>query len=136
MIGDYVGADTTEVPTVMRAKFPPIMMASVLLAVREGHIMTPHFFQQGLRVNAYADPHVETLQTIVVKSPWIYSVANGGGLVSSNKIQLHPIKLSKPRIGSMVKNFPHNVTSNLCPPHNSPDLNSLDYYVWGWAERG
>ncbi|KAM3183734.1 hypothetical protein ACTXT7_009791 [Hymenolepis weldensis] len=32
----------------------------------------------GLRVNADADAYVKTLQTIVVKPPWIDSVANGG----------------------------------------------------------
>ncbi|KAM3177740.1 hypothetical protein ACTXT7_003953 [Hymenolepis weldensis] len=31
-----------------------------------------------LRVNADADAYVEILQTIVVKPPWIESVANGG----------------------------------------------------------
>ncbi|KAM3179540.1 hypothetical protein ACTXT7_000429 [Hymenolepis weldensis] len=37
------------------------------------------FFGESLRVNADADACEETLQTIVVKPPWIDSVANGGG---------------------------------------------------------
>ncbi|KAM3176084.1 hypothetical protein ACTXT7_007205 [Hymenolepis weldensis] len=42
--------------------------------------MTPQFFPQGLGVNADADVggYVETLQTIVVKLPWIDNVASGG----------------------------------------------------------
>ncbi|KAM3173118.1 hypothetical protein ACTXT7_013116 [Hymenolepis weldensis] len=44
--------------------------------------MTPQFLPQGLRVDAGADADgdacVETLQTIVVKPPWIDCVANGG----------------------------------------------------------
>ncbi|KAM3173828.1 hypothetical protein ACTXT7_011794 [Hymenolepis weldensis] len=36
--------------------------------------MTPQLFLQGLSVNA--DAYVETLQTIVVKLPWIDNVAN------------------------------------------------------------
>ncbi|KAM3173120.1 hypothetical protein ACTXT7_013118 [Hymenolepis weldensis] len=52
------------------------------MAVREGHTMTPQFLPQGLRVDAGADADgdacVETLQTIVVKPPWIDCVANGG----------------------------------------------------------
>ncbi|KAM3186383.1 hypothetical protein ACTXT7_004448 [Hymenolepis weldensis] len=49
-------------------------------AVREGHIVTPPFLPQDLRVSADgdvdgdadadADAYVETLQTIVVKPPW------------------------------------------------------------------
>ncbi|KAM3185161.1 hypothetical protein ACTXT7_006906 [Hymenolepis weldensis] len=36
------------------------------------------FGEVGLRVNADADADAETLQTIVVKPPWIDSVATGG----------------------------------------------------------
>ncbi|KAM3170938.1 hypothetical protein ACTXT7_017609 [Hymenolepis weldensis] len=56
VIGGYVRANPTEVPTVIRTKFLPT----------------------SLRVNADAEVYVETLQTIVVKPPWIDSVANGG----------------------------------------------------------
>ncbi|KAM3172040.1 hypothetical protein ACTXT7_015362 [Hymenolepis weldensis] len=73
MIGGYVRADPTEVPNVMHAH--------VSTNMREGHIMTPQFFPQSLRVNADADTdadaYVETLQTIAVKLPWIDSVTNG-----------------------------------------------------------
>ncbi|KAM3184728.1 hypothetical protein ACTXT7_007745 [Hymenolepis weldensis] len=31
----------------------------------------------------------------------------------------------------MFENFHHHVTPNLLPS-NSPDLNPLDYYVWGY----
>ncbi|KAM3171004.1 hypothetical protein ACTXT7_017476 [Hymenolepis weldensis] len=44
----------------------------------EGHITTPPFLSQGLRVNADAGAYVETLLTAVVKPPWINSIANGG----------------------------------------------------------
>ncbi|KAM3174757.1 hypothetical protein ACTXT7_009887 [Hymenolepis weldensis] len=91
--------------------------------------MIPPFLPQGLGVNTDANAYVETLQTIVVKPPWIDSVAN--------KIWPHLIKLSKLRIGWMDRNFHHHVTSNLCPPHDySPDLNPLDYYVDGFSTGG
>ncbi|KAM3184935.1 hypothetical protein ACTXT7_007407 [Hymenolepis weldensis] len=54
MMGGYVGADLTEVPTVMHAD---------------------EIFSNS--VNADADAYAETLQTIVVKPPWIDSLANG-----------------------------------------------------------
>ena len=34
----------------------------------------------------------------------------------------------------MAENFHDHVTPNLWPP-NSPDLNPLDYYVWGVVEK-
>ena len=34
----------------------------------------------------------------------------------------------------MAENFHDHVTPNLWPP-SSPDLNPLDYYVWGVVER-
>ncbi|KAM3180286.1 hypothetical protein ACTXT7_016585, partial [Hymenolepis weldensis] len=51
--------------------------------------------------SASADANVETLQAIVVKPPWIDSMANGGRLFHQclNKIRLPPIKLPKSRIG-------------------------------------
>ncbi|KAM3171500.1 hypothetical protein ACTXT7_016503 [Hymenolepis weldensis] len=63
-----------EVPNVMHAHE---VSSSSQWRGRE-HTMSPQFFLQGLRVNADADAYVETLQTIVVKSSWIDSAANGG----------------------------------------------------------
>ncbi|KAM3187492.1 hypothetical protein ACTXT7_002207 [Hymenolepis weldensis] len=74
MIGGYVRADPSGVPTVMHA-------------------------HKGLRFNADVDAYVETLQIIVVKPPWMDSVAIGERPTSSNKIRLGPIKLSKLRLG-------------------------------------
>ncbi|KAM3178143.1 hypothetical protein ACTXT7_003168 [Hymenolepis weldensis] len=53
MIGEYVAADSTGVPTVM-------------------------LFDVGLGVNANEDAYEETLQTIVVKPPWTDNVLRGG----------------------------------------------------------
>ncbi|KAM3185089.1 hypothetical protein ACTXT7_007091 [Hymenolepis weldensis] len=138
MIGGHVRADPTEVPTVMHMKFPATVIVFGIV-IREGDIITPHFFPQGLKVSADADAYLETLQTIVVKPPWIDSVANGGRPpMSSSKICLHPIKLTKPRIGWMAENFHYHVTTNfLQPPNYSLNLNPLDYCVWAgaWLKR-
>ncbi|KAM3173945.1 hypothetical protein ACTXT7_011529 [Hymenolepis weldensis] len=50
----------------------------VVVVSSEGHIITPPLLPQGLRVSGDANAYVGTLQTIVVKSPWIDNVANGG----------------------------------------------------------
>ncbi|KAM3182913.1 hypothetical protein ACTXT7_011397 [Hymenolepis weldensis] len=60
---------------------------------REGHIVTPPFFPQGLRVNADTDAYVKALQTIV-KPPWIDTVVNGKKTLY---LRIHPIELPKPR---------------------------------------
>ncbi|KAM3178980.1 hypothetical protein ACTXT7_001487 [Hymenolepis weldensis] len=110
----------------MRTKFPATVMLFTVVS-REGHIITPPFFPQGLRANADADAYVVILQTTVVKVPRIDRVGKGKSpsIMSSNKIRLHPIKLSKPRIGWMAENFHHYVTPNLWPP-NSSDRNPLN----------
>ncbi|KAM3172223.1 hypothetical protein ACTXT7_014986 [Hymenolepis weldensis] len=64
----------------------------------EGLIMASHFLPPDSRVNADVDAYTKTFQTIGVKSPWTGSVANGGPYVFPNKIWLHLIKPSKPRI--------------------------------------
>ncbi|KAM3186945.1 hypothetical protein ACTXT7_003286 [Hymenolepis weldensis] len=99
-----------------------------------GAVRTPHLLPQGLRVNADADVHVETLQTIVVKPLWIDSIVSEwffvfqGDLTSSHKA----LKTQD----WMVENLHLHVTPNLCPPPNSPnppnsqDLDPLDYYAW------
>ncbi|KAM3186045.1 hypothetical protein ACTXT7_005183 [Hymenolepis weldensis] len=72
MVGGYVLMDPTEVPTVMHTKFPTTVMVFGVVRIKE-LIVTPPCFPQGFRVNADADAYVETLQTILVKPPWIDS---------------------------------------------------------------
>ncbi|KAM3178811.1 hypothetical protein ACTXT7_001845 [Hymenolepis weldensis] len=69
-IGGYVWATPLKFQLLcMRAKFPPTVLAFGVMKGSEGHIRTPQFFPQDLRVNADADAYVETPQTIVVKLP-------------------------------------------------------------------
>ncbi|KAM3188435.1 hypothetical protein ACTXT7_000261 [Hymenolepis weldensis] len=64
----------------MCTKLPPAVMVFDIVSNERGIHHDFSIFQQGLRVNAAADAdaYVETLQTIVVKSPRIDNVANGG----------------------------------------------------------
>ncbi|KAM3185400.1 hypothetical protein ACTXT7_006446 [Hymenolepis weldensis] len=83
MIGGYVWADPTENATVMHA--------------HEVSTNSDAFRCYEEQINA--DVYEETLQNIIVKPPWIDSVTNGRPPMSSNKSRLHPIKLTKPKIG-------------------------------------
>ncbi|KAM3175288.1 hypothetical protein ACTXT7_008820 [Hymenolepis weldensis] len=63
----------------MYTNFPPTVMLFGVMKGSEGgaHNHSP-IFPQDFRINTDADAYVETLQTIVVKPPWIDSAANGG----------------------------------------------------------
>ena len=64
MIGDYVG-----VPHVMHTKFLATVMILGVVS-NEGHVMPPHLFHQGLRVNAVT--YIEVLEAVV--KLWIDSM--------------------------------------------------------------
>ena len=64
--------DPTDVPHVMQTKFPATV--SVLsINSNKGDIMTPHFFERGIRVNA--KEYVNVLYDVM--KPWIDRVAKG-----------------------------------------------------------
>ncbi|VDL18964.1 unnamed protein product [Hymenolepis diminuta] len=95
MIGGYVLADLTEVPTVMHAN---------------------EAFSNGPMESMEEDP------------------------MSSNKIRLRPIKLSKPRIGWIAENFHHQVDKHFHSTKPSPmeaiagameDMNK-DHLIKAW----
>ncbi|KAM3187090.1 hypothetical protein ACTXT7_003000 [Hymenolepis weldensis] len=103
----------------MSTKFPATVMVFGVVMGSEGHIMTPQFPPQGLRVNADADAHVETLQTTVVKPPLIDSVANGGKPYVFQ--QDSPPSHKAPKIqGWMAENFnimPHHTYGRFLTTH-------------------
>ncbi|KAM3181892.1 hypothetical protein ACTXT7_013461 [Hymenolepis weldensis] len=75
IIGDYVWADPTEVPSVTHSH--EVFSNSDAFRRSEGNIITLLFFPQDISVHADADAYLVTIQTIAVKPPWIDSVANG-----------------------------------------------------------
>jgi len=63
-------ANVDEVPIVKKTKYSSTVM---VLGVVSNVVMTPHFFKQGLGVNA--DAYIDVLQNVVV--PWMKHVTNG-----------------------------------------------------------
>jgi len=55
-------ADSSDVLRVMHTKFPATVMVLEVVS-NKGHVMPPHFFLQGLRVNAAA--YIDALETVV-----------------------------------------------------------------------
>ncbi|XP_061516646.1 uncharacterized protein LOC133393851 [Anopheles gambiae] len=94
----------------------------------EGDVMPPHFFEQGLRLNA--DGYISMLDTVV--KPWITRVANGRPYVFQRDSA--PCHTGSKTIKWLVANFKDFTTPNVWPP-SSPELNTMDYFVWGVVER-
>ena len=58
----WLCSDPKEVPTAMHTKFPSTVMVLDVIS-NEGHVMPPHFFLQGLRVNAAV--YIDVLASVV-----------------------------------------------------------------------
>jgi len=57
----WLCADPSEVPHVMHTKFPATVMVLGVMS-NEGHVIPPHFFSQGLRMNA---AYIAVLEAVV-----------------------------------------------------------------------
>lgn len=105
----------------MHMKVPATVMVLGVVS-NEGHVMPPHFFHQGLRVNAAA--YTEVLETVV--KLWIDSVR--GDISYIFQEDSAPSHKAMTTQDWMAENFHDHITPNLWPP-SSPDLNPIDYYV-------
>ena len=66
----WIATNNRDVPRVMKTKFPAtIMVFGVVLS--EGHIMPPHIFEVGLKVNTKV--YLDVLKSVVI--PWCNQVA-------------------------------------------------------------
>ena len=81
----------------------------------EGHVMPPHIFEVGLKVNTKV--YLDVLKNVVI--PWCSQVAGGRPSVWQQKLQ---------------KECNDFVPFSHWPP-SSPDLNPLDYFVWSYVEN-
>lgn len=123
----WLAHDPSDVPFVGKTKFPSkIHVLSVVSS--EGDIMAPHFFQTGETITKEVYLHV--LQTVV--EPWMNSVSCGRPYVfQQDGAPAHTSHLVQGWLSEHVSMF---WDKDMWPP-NSPDLNPLDYYVWGVVER-
>ena len=68
----WIATNNRNVPRVMKTKFPAtVMVFGVVLS--EGHIMPPHIFEVGLKVNTKV--YLDGLKSVVI--PWCNQVASG-----------------------------------------------------------
>ena len=93
----------------------------------EGHIMPPHIFEVGLKVNTKV--YLDVLKNVVI--PWCNQVADGRPWCG-NRTRRRPTSPKRPRLG--FRRSATTLCSSLTDPL-LPDLNSLDYLVWSYIEN-
>ena len=111
----------------MKTKFTAtVMVFGVVSSV--GHIMPPHGFEVGLKVNTKVYPDV--LKSGVI--PWCNQVAGGRPWVwQQDSAPAHKSKYTQAWLQKECYEFvPFSYW-----PHSSPDLNPLDYFVWSYGEN-
>ena len=86
----WIATNNRDVPRVMKTKFPTtVMVFGVVLS--EGHIMPPHIFEVGLKVNTKV--YLDVLKSVVI--PWFNRVAVGCG----SRTRRRPTSPKRPRLG-------------------------------------
>ena len=68
----WIATNNTDVPRVMKTKFPATVMDFRVVS-SEGHIMPPHIFEVGLKVNTKV--YLDVLNRVMI--PWGSQVAGG-----------------------------------------------------------
>ena len=91
----------------------------------EGHIMPPHIFEVGLKVNTKV--YLDVLKSVVI--PWCNQVTGGRSWVwQQDSAPAHKSKETQAWIQKECYDF-------VPWPPSSPDLNPLDYFIWSYVEN-
>ena len=125
---------TGPLPAPSKCKSGRFNMPRVMKTVRvfgvvssEGHIMPPHIFEVGLKVNTKV--YLDVLKSVV--SPWCNQVASGRPWVWQQDSA--PAQKSKETWTWLQKECYDCTLLSLAT--SSPNLNLLDYFVWSYIEN-
>ena len=123
----WIDMNNRDVPRLMKTQFPAtVMVFGVVSSV--GHIMPPHIFEVGLKVNTKV--YLDVLKSVVI--PLCNQVARGRPWVwQQNSAPAHKSKETRACLQKECYDF---VLFSHWPP-SSPDLNPLDYFVWSYVEN-
>ena len=118
----WIATNNRDVLRVMKTKFPATVMVLGVVS-SEGHIMPPHIFDIGLKVNTKM--YLDVLKSVVI--PWCNQVAGGRPWVSQqDSAPAHKSKETQAWLQKECSDFvPFSHWHS-----SSPDLNPLDYFVW------
>ena len=115
----WIAMNNRGMPRVMETKFPAMVRVFGVVS-SDGHIMPPHIFEVGLKVNTKV--YLDVLKSVVI--PWCNQVAGGRPWVwQQNSAPAHKSKETQAWLQKECYDF---VPFSHWPP-SSPDLNLLDY---------
>ena len=123
----WITTNNRDVPWVMKTKFPATVMVFGVVS-SEGHIMPPHIFEVGLKINT--KEYLDVLKSVVI--PWCNQVAGGRHWVwQQDSAPAHKSKETQAWLQKECNDF---VPFSHWHP-SSPDLNPLNYFVWSYVEN-
>ena len=108
----WIAPNNRDVPRVMKTKFPTTVMVFGVFS-SEGHIMPPHIFEVGLKVNTKV--YLDMLKSVVIRSVQSWLVSDPG---CDSRTRHRPTSLKRPRLGfrrSTTTLYP-SLTGPLLPP--------------------
>ena len=120
----WIAMNNRDVPRVMKTKFPATVMVFGVVS-SEGHIMPPHIFEVGLKVNTKV--YLYVLKSVVIL--WGNQVASGRPWVRQQDSA--PAHESKETQAWLQECYDFVPFSHL--PPSSLDLNLLDYFIWSYV---
>ena len=123
----WIATNNRDVPRVMKTNFPATVMVFGVVS-SEGHMMPPHIFEVGLKINTKV--YLDVLKSVVIT--WCNQVA--GGRPWELQQDSTPAHKSKEIRAWLQKECYDFVLSSHWPP-SSPDLYPLDYFVWSYVEN-
>ena len=123
----WIATNNRDVPRVMKTKFLATVMVFGVVS-SEGHIMPPHIFKVGLKVNTKV--YLDVLKSVVI--PWCNQVASGRPWVwQKDSASAHKSKETQAWLQKECYNFEPFSHK----PLSSPNLNPLDYFIWSYVEN-
>ena len=123
----WIATNNRDMPSVMKTKFPATVIVFGVVS-SEVHIMPPHIFEVGLKVNTKG--YLDVLKSVVI--PWCNQVAGGRPWVwQQDSAPAHKSKETQAWLQKECYDF---VPFSHWSPSSS-DLNPLDYFVWSYVEN-
>ena len=125
----WIATNNRDVHMVMKTKFPATVMVFGVVS-SEGHIMPPHIFEVGLKVNTKV--YLDVLKSVVI--PWCSQVVGGRAWVwQQDSAPAHKCLASETQ--AWLKKECYDFAPFSHWPPSSLDLNPLDYFVWSYVEN-
>ena len=119
----WIATNNKDVPRVRKTKFPATVMDFGVVS-SEGHIMPPHIFEVGLKVNTKV--YLDVLKRVVI--PWCNQVTGDRPWVWQQDPQVQ-------RDPGLASEGVLRLCTLLSLTPSSPDLNLLDYFVSSYVEN-